>query len=385
MADDRIDIKVDVAKAETNVRTAIVLYAAARHAGFGDKEVNFALDRVMGSLRSDPNLMMNAANNDLSGLATKMQEALSYAQDNPKAVNLYAAQVGDRSGNLGLLGSDMLLSRYGLLRGGRAAVGAREDNGDSGTEGRAVSSFARNSTLAGFTNSPDEVSFRNSARSTGLWWIADNPDLTRQFMSAGVGRDGLQAMADAHFTQRNYERLRDDVHFTAKDTANLANYINTKHLDREKTISSMADVARAIANAPDDRKRWEEAVKAHIDKPNDAEAEKKLHDTMKYLKEKYPQLAPKVDAAQTEMKLGNQSEAVEAQRNASVSLQEKGITNELNALRGTVNQDTVIAPAKNEGGMPAKDAGSGAVRQNTIAGAQKDKASKLTPLTAKPS
>jgi hypothetical protein len=259
----------------------------------GDKEILFALDRVMGSLRANPSLMTNAAKGDLGGIAMKMQDAISYAQSNPRAVNLYATQFG---GTLTAGATLLQLSAYDQARR-RSPAGLRDGNDDG--KGERTSGSSRRFT--GLRSGGGSLGAY--AQGIGLSWISADPEITRQLFMGGVSRSDIKLLADMHLTESSYRRLTQDAGFKAKDVVSIAKYAKAKGLDLNKTNNAIADLEKTVPETPEEKKRLRKALMAHIDKPEDETARKELGGTFKYFRKKYPGKAHHIDRAEKALKL----------------------------------------------------------------------------------
>ncbi len=352
MAEDDTHIR----RAELNVHTALMLYAAGRNAGLGDKEILFALDRVMGSLRTTPSLMTDAAKGDLGGIAMKMREAVEFTQKNPHVVNLYATRFDGKPA----ADASLQLDAAARWRGGAgffAGLAVARDGGENGEgEGAPSGSSSRCYKCLG-SGSSGEGALRTYAQVVGLSWISDNPEITRQLIMEGVTHSDIKAMAAAHITENSYRRLTAEAGFKAKDVASIARYANAKGLDGNKVSNTVADLEKTVPETPEEKKRMRKALIAHIDKPEDQKAKRELDDTFKYFRKRYPHKAHHIDRAERELKIGDKKDVELTQRREA---KKKNNDNDLAALKAGFSAKKAEPRAEATGaGQPKKAVTSG--------------------------
>ena len=177
-----------------------------------------------------------------------------------------------------------------------AALGLGGGFAGGGRSSSASYDFISSAGANGDWNTPAGQDYmRQYAIEQGLSWATNIPDLLR------LGPSAIRALADVHLTQETYQRLKDNVAFSAKDTVAFARFSKEKKIDANAAGDAISDVGEGLN--PGEKKKLHDGVMPYIRKPDDKKAQEGANDAFERVRKDHPEKGDAIDRAKEKVKL----------------------------------------------------------------------------------
>jgi hypothetical protein len=281
----------------TEYSLAEISGAISRVTGLAPAEISDLSGQLYSDLRNNPSLRMAGLDSAavMAYVAMHLTGDVAEKMDPVKREALLREQAKNAN------------STSAAAQGNLVFVNGQWVSAESSGGARAGGSEARRS----YSELPGEwttAKLQGLAEKLGVGWAANNPELLR------LGPAAIQALADVHLKQENYQRLTGEFGLTSKETVETAKYAKKAGVDLNAATEQAAEVRHQLP--ADQQKTFTDSIRGFMPHIGEQKAQEKFNGEMESIKRKSPATAPQIEKlqktlksrAETELKTSNEKQ-----------------------------------------------------------------------------
>lgn len=285
----------------TGYGLAEITGAISRVTGLAPEEISNLSGQLYNDMRTNPSLRMAGLDNAavMAYVATHLTGDVAEKMDPAKREALRREQARNANPTSAAAQGNLV-----FINGQWVSAGSTGGMRSGGSDTRR--------SYGGLPGEWTTAKLQGLAEKLGVGWAANNPELLR------LGQAAIQALADVHLKQENYQRLIGEFGLTSKETVETAKHAKKAGVDLNATTEQAAEVRHQLP--ADQQKTFTDSIRGFMPHIGEQKAQEKFNGEMESIKRKSPATAPQIEElqktlksrAETELKTGNDADKKDA-------------------------------------------------------------------------